>query len=143
MLAHRHMHQSFTLIPRDQVPSGQKILRTHWIYSNSVDPEGKRKLRARAVIDGNQDIKRPPEDVHSSVMRVETHRLLLILHINDEHPDAFYVNFDQSAAYLAAKLDAPCYVQQLPGYTVAGRETYICKVTKAWYIFVGLKKPFT
>ena len=120
------------LVAQSLMNDGQALIRAAKAVLASTHGE-QPKYRSRPVLDGNTAAHMPPEERFSGTPRTSTLKGLMIMHINDDHPDAYYDMWDQTCAYTAVTLKEWIYAYQLPGYRVPGLENWIMCVTKAWY----------
>ncbi|KAE8981056.1 hypothetical protein PF011_g22184 [Phytophthora fragariae] len=122
-------------IPRNQLPEGQKLLKTMWVFDAKTDHLGY-IVEFRARIVGRGDKQRPGldyQETFSPVARMATFRLFVALSKLLELP---IYQGDINTAYLNALLTIKQYLEDLDGYP-CDEEGMVYMINKALY---GLKQ---
>ena len=114
------------------LPAGRKAIGLKWVYRVKRDPTGNvDKHTARLVAKGYVQRQGVDfEEVFALVARMETVRLLLAL---AAHSGWEVHHMDVKSAFLNGDLTEEVYVDQPPGYEVAGQEGKVLRLHKALY----------
>ena len=125
---------TWTLIPRDQVPSGSRIMGNKWAFKIKRDSSGVAiRKKARLVIKGFMQRKGLEfTEVFAPVITHPSIRLLMIMGITN---DLVTFQLDVKSAFLYGQVDQDIYMEQPEGYS--GTSNMVCKLEKALY---GLKQ---
>lgn len=115
-----------------QLSAGHKAIGLKWVYRVKRDPAGNVvKHKARLVAKGYVQRQGVDfEEVFAPVARMETVRLLLAL---AAHSGWEVHHMDVKSAFLNGDLTEEVYVDQPPGYEVAGQEGKVLRLHKALY----------
>jgi len=126
--------ETYTLVPPSEAASTP--IATKWVYDTKRDGNGNiTEFKARLVVRGDKQEKHINfEETFSTVMKSTTRNILLAIAAEQ---DWHIRQSDFKNAYLNGKLDEDIYVKQPPGFEVAGKEDWLCKLNKALY---GLKQ---
>eukprot|EP00253_Pinus_taeda_P033359 PITA_33359 len=118
------------------LPEGKDAIGVKWVYKTKSNVEGKiDRHKARLVVKGyKQQQGRDYDETFAPVARMEIVRTMLS--IAAQHNWKIY-QMDVKSAFLNGVLKEEVYVEQPPGYEVAGQEHKVCKLKKALY---GLKQ---
>eukprot|EP00253_Pinus_taeda_P024267 PITA_24267 len=118
------------------LPKGKNAIGVKWVYNTKSNAEGKiDRHKARLVVKGyKQQQGKDYDETFAPIARMETVRTMLC--IVAQHKWKIY-QMDVKSAFLNGVLKEEVYVEQPPGYEVAGQEHKVCKLKKALY---GLKQ---
>eukprot|EP00253_Pinus_taeda_P003787 PITA_03787 len=114
------------------LPEGKKAIGVKWVYKTKSNAEGKIDMhKARLIVKGyKQQQGRDYDETFAPVARMETVRT--VLSIAAQHKWKIY-QMDVKSAFLNGVLKEEVYVEQPPGYEVAGQEHKVCRLKKALY----------
>eukprot|EP00253_Pinus_taeda_P010323 PITA_10323 len=118
------------------LPEGKDAIGVKWVYKTKRNAEGKiDRHKARLVVKGyKQQQGRDYDETFAPVAGMEI--VKIVLSIAAQHKWKIY-QMDVKYAFLNGVLKEEVYVEQPPGYEVAGQEHKVCKLKKALY---GLKQ---
>ena len=118
------------------LPPGHRAIGLKWVYKVKKDARGEvLKHKARLVAKGYvQQHGIDYYEVFAPVARLESVRVLLALAANAGWA---VHHMDVKSAFLNGELQEEVYVQQPPGFVVAGKEHLVLRLNKALY---GLKQ---
>ncbi|KAG8490001.1 hypothetical protein CXB51_016020 [Gossypium anomalum] len=129
-----HKNRTWELVT---LPKGKKAIRCKWVYAKKEGFSAKNEIRykARLVVKGYAQKERIDYNkVFSPVVKHSSIRILLAL---VAQYDLELVQFDVKIAFLHGDLEEEIYMTQPDGFKVAGKENWVCKLTKSLY---GLKQ---
>ncbi|KAG8495920.1 hypothetical protein CXB51_007502 [Gossypium anomalum] len=116
---------------------GKKAIGCKWVYAKKEGFPGKNEIRykARLVVKGyTQKEGIDYNEVFSPVVKHSSIQILLAL---VAQYDLELVQLDVKTAFLHGDLEEQIYITQPDGFKVAGKENWVCKLTKSLY---GLKQ---
>ena len=124
----------FELVPRRDVPSGKKVVKTRFVYKIKQNKDGSiRKYKSRLIAQGfllryGIDYY----DTYSSVVGYSTIRTLMALSANT---GATFSGYDVGNAYCESSPDddTPVYVEQPPEMHERDPEEYVYRLRKSLY----------
>ncbi len=106
-------HGTFTIIPRSQVPRGEKVLHSMFLFKRKQGPDGHTKFKARLVCNGSQQQGVQHDELYAPTVHLVTVRVLIALVAQKKmHLEAL----DICTAFLHAKLDRPQYMMIPQGF---------------------------
>ena len=121
-------NKTWVLVPR---PKDANVVSCRWVYDRKSDGRYKARLVARGF---TQVYGKDYHETFSPVARFESIRYLFAhAALEDWEIDAM----DVKTAFLNGDLDEEVYMEQPEGWTVPGKENYVCLLKKAIY---GLKQ---
>ena len=112
-----------------RLPKGKKEIGCKWVYTQKEGFSSKNNVRYKARLVGIDY-----NEVFSPVVKHSSIRILLALVAQF---DMELVQMDVKTAFLHGDLEEEIYVTQPDGFTVAGKENWVCKLNKSLY---GLKQ---
>jgi hypothetical protein len=126
----------FELIPPEDVPEGENIMGTRFVFGYKTDADGNVvKLKVRQVAQGFTAMPGVDYDKTAApTARMESLRVLA--HVAGANGWTT-CTADVRTAYLHGKLDKPVYMRQAKGGEEAGKESWIMKVFRGLY---GMKQ---
>jgi hypothetical protein len=124
------------------LPSGHRPIGLKWVFKVKRDERGAIiKHKARLVAKGYvQRYGVDYDEVFAPVARLESARLLLAL---AEHEGWAVHHMDVKTAFLNGDLNEEVYVDQPPGFKVAGQEHKVLRLQKALYSLKQAHVPGT
>jgi len=127
-------HDTWDLIPRDQVPRTHKIAKSRWVYRVKVNKDGSiERFKSRFVVCGYSQVK-GVDYTHSfsATMRATSFRILMALATHDKLK---LEHFDVTSAFTQSEIDKVIYVEPPKGYPQRTRDGTPCvlKLRKALY----------
>ena len=127
--------ETWTLIPRSQLPRGKNILRGKWVFTDKRDERGKIvKFKARFVAMGfTQKFGEDFSETFAGVVIGKTFRILLSILNSD--PGYSMEHWDVRMAFTQAKLEETLFMEQPEGF--ASGANLVCRLNKSLY---GLKQ---
>ena len=114
-----------------QFPAGKRALQNKWVYKLKEEDGGKKRYKARLVVNGFAQNKGIDFDkIFSPVVKMISIRTILILvAVEDLHME----QLDVRTTFLHGDLEEEIYMQQPQGYEVKGKENLFCKMKKSLY----------
>ena len=106
----------YTLVPRSEVPPGQKVIGSKWAYKVKVDNTHKARLVAKGW---SQVPGRDCGGTFAPVCRLQSIRMVLVIaaEMNWE-----VVQLDVKTAFLYADIEENVFVEMAPGYETTNRK---------------------
>ena len=110
-------------------------MQNKWVYRLKEEDGGKKRYKARLVVNGfalKKDIDF--DEIFSPIVKMTSIRTILsLVAVEDLHIEQSYVK----TTFLHGNLEEQIYMQQPQGYEVKGKENLVCRLKKRLY---GLKK---
>lgn len=127
-------HDTWTLVPRDEVPSSHRITKSRWVYRVKLHKDGSiERFKSRFVVCGYSQIQ-GVDYTHSfsATMRATSFRLLLALATKEKLK---LEHFDVTNAFTQSEIDKVVYVEPPKGYPQhdAHGKPCVLKLNKALY----------
>ena len=117
-------------------PPNRKVLRGRWVLKNKIIPGVEDFLKkARFVAKGYKQIPSMDyTDTYAAVSKTHTFKILMAI-VASRDWEMF--SLDVTTAFLYGFIDEEIYVEQPEGFSVKGKENYVCKLKRSLY---GLKQ---
>jgi hypothetical protein len=123
-------------VPAEQVPKGQKILPTRWVYTVKYTPTGELdRHKARLVVQGFRQID--GIDVGETFAPTSHRTSLRMLLATVAQEDLELRQLDVRTAFLQSELQEEVYVQPPPGLEQGESDRVVYRLKRALY---GLKQ---
>jgi hypothetical protein len=127
-------HDTWELIPRDQVPKSHKVAKSKWVYRIKMNKDGSiERFKSRFVVCGYSQVK-GIDYTHSfsATMRATSFRLLMALATHDK---LRLEHFDVTSAFTQSEIDKVIFVEPPRGYPQVAPDGSPCvlKLHKALY----------
>ncbi|KAG8502473.1 hypothetical protein CXB51_000399 [Gossypium anomalum] len=116
---------------------GKKAIGCKWLYAKKEGFPGKNEIRYKARLVAKGYTQKEGIDYNEVFSPVVKHSSILILLALVAQYDLELVQLDVKTAFLHGDLEEEIYMTQPDGFKVAGKENWICKLTKLLY---GLKQ---
>ncbi|XP_067145416.1 uncharacterized protein [Centruroides vittatus] len=117
-----------------ELPSDKRAIKTKWVFTKK-ELEGKSKFKARLVAKGCARVSGVDfGETYASTARSTTIRMLFAL---AAMKNLELGQFDFEKAFLNGELRDEIYVTQPEGFSIEGKENWVCRLHKALY---GLKQ---
>ncbi|KAH9688516.1 hypothetical protein KPL70_015148 [Citrus sinensis] len=119
------------------LPQEKKAIGCKWVYAKKERFPRKNEIRYKARLVANGYAQKEGMDyneVFSPVVKHSSIRILLIIVVQF---DLELVQLDVKTVFLHGDLEEEIYMTQPDGFKVAGKENWVCKLTKSLY---GLKQ---
>ena len=128
-----HENHSFELV---KLLKGKRALKNRWVYKvKQEEHTSQPRYKARLVVKGFSQKKGIDfDEIFSPVVKMSSIRVVLGLAAS---LDLEIQQMDVKTAFLHGDLDKEIYMEQPEGFTVKGKEDYVCKLKKSLY---GLKQ---
>ena len=118
-----------------ELPAGKRALLNKWVFRIKIEPDGKRRFKARLVVKGYSQRKGIDyAEIFSPVVKLTSIRILLSIVASE---NLHLEQMDVKTTFLLGDLDKEIYMQQPEGFVVPGKEHMVCKLTRSLY---GLKQ---
>ena len=128
-----HENHSFELV---KLPKGKRALKNRWVYIvKQEEHTSQPRYKAGLVVKGFSQKKGIDfDEIFPPVVKMSSIRVVLGLAAS---LDLEIQQMDVKTAFLHGDLDKEIYMEQPEGFTVKGKEDYVCKLKKSLY---GLKQ---
>ena len=127
-------HDTWDLVPRDQVPKSHKVAKSRWVYRVKMNKDGSiERFKSRFVVCGYSQVKGVDyTHAFSATMRATSFRLLMALATHDK---LTLEHFDVTNAFTQSEIDKVIYVEPPKGYPQVSPNGSPCvlKLRKALY----------
>lgn len=125
-------HQELRTWELTELPAGQKLVGSRWIYKIKKDASGQIvKRKARLVAQGfNQQPGIDFVDAYAPVAKQATLKALLAI---ASERKMVLKHLDIKTAYLNGSLKEVVYMRQPPGFSEPGNEALVCRLRKSIY----------
>ena len=127
-------HDTWELIPRDQIPKTHKVAKSRWVYRVKMNKDGSiERFKSRFVVCGYSQVKGVDyTHAFSATMRATSFRLLMALATHDK---LRLEHFDVTNAFTQSEIDKVIYVEPPKGYPQISSNGAPCvlKLRKALY----------
>jgi len=127
-------HDTWELVPRDQVPKSHKVAKSRWVYRIKMNKDGSiERFKSRFVVCGYSQVK-GIDYTHSfsATMRATSFRLLMALATHDK---LRLEHYDVTSAFTQSEIDKVIFVEPPKGYPQVAPDGSPCvlKLHKALY----------
>jgi len=127
-------HDTWELVPRNQVPKTHKVAKSRWVYKVKVNKDGSiERFKSRFVVCGYSQVK-GVDYTHSfsATMRATSFRLLMALATYDKLK---LEHFDVTSAFTQSEIDKVIFVEPPKGYPQSTPDGTPCvlRLRKALY----------
>ena len=114
-----------------ELPAGKRALLNKWVFRIKIEPDGKRRFKARLVVKGYSQKKGIDyAEIFSHVVKLISIRILLSIVASE---NLHLKQMDVKTSFLHGDLDKEIYMQQPEGFVVPGKEHMVCKLTRSLY----------
>ena len=123
-----HENHSFEFV---KLPKGKKALKNRWVYRvKQEEHTSQPRYKARLVVKGfNQKKGVDFDEIFSAVVKISSIREILGLATS---LDLEIKQMDVKTVFLHGDLDKEIYMEQPEGFTIKGKEDYVCKLKKSF-----------
>jgi hypothetical protein len=124
-----HNNHTFDLV---KLPKGKRALTNRWIYRVKQEEHTSQPwYKARLVVKGFRQRKGIDfDEIFSHVVKMSSIRVVLGLAAS---LDLEIEQMDVKTAFLHGDLEEEIYMEQPEGFTVKGKEDYVCRLKKSLY----------
>ena len=103
-----------------ELPTGKRALLNKWVFKIKVEPDGRRRFKARLVVKGYSQRKGIDyAEIFSPVVKLTTIRILLSIVASE---NLHLEQMDVKTAFLHGDLDEEIYMQQPEGFAAPSKE---------------------
>ncbi|KAG8492333.1 hypothetical protein CXB51_009816 [Gossypium anomalum] len=129
-----HKNKTWELVT---LPKGKKAIGCKWVYAKKEGFPDKNEIRYKARLVAKSYAQKEGIDYNEVFSPVVKHSSIRILLALVAQYDLELVQLDVKTAFLHGDLEEEIYMTQPDGFKVAGKENWVCKLTKSLY---GLKQ---
>ena len=129
-----HKNRTWELV---RLPKGKKAIGCKWVYAKKEGFPDKNEIRYKARLVAKGYAQKEGIDYNEVFSPVVKHSSIRILLALVAQYDLELVQLDVKTAFLHGDLEEEIYMTQPDGFKVAGKENWVCKLTKSLY---GLKQ---
>ena len=119
-----------------KLPENKKAIGCRWVFKRKIKEDGSvERYKARLVAQGfSQQPGRDYDETFCPVVRYESIRYVIAM---ASQMGMMLHQMDVTSAFLNGELEDEVYMKQPTGFTVKGKEQYVCKLKRSLY---GLKQ---